>query len=81
MSTAVKHDQAADFLPAPELQERLNLLAEETNQPVSFYINDMLNKYLDDLEAACRIQKEARDIRAGKVKTRPLREVLAEMGL
>lgn len=78
-TTAVR--KPLTFRPLPENHQRLNALAQETNRPVSFYLNEMLGEYLDHYERAYRIQQEAQDIRAGKVKTRPLGEFMEELGI
>ncbi len=35
-----------------EIEQRLDILAEKTKRPKSFYIKDMLEKYLDEYEEA-----------------------------
>lgn len=74
------HEQPV-FQSAAEGQELLGVSVQEPSRPVSFCPAEMSDERLDSYERACRIQQEARDIRAGKVKTRPLGEFMDELGI
>lgn len=65
----------------PEIKERLDHLVSETNRPLSYYITDALETGLDAIEPAYLLKNDAEMVRAGKLKTRSLAEVKAEMGL
>lgn len=80
MSTTTEKTPVTFYAPCEQM-ERLIAVAEENHVSVSFCLNDMLDKYLSDLESAYQVKKEAQDIRDGKVATRPLGEVLAELGV
>jgi toxin-antitoxin system protein len=56
-------------------------LSQQTNRPVSFYINAILEEHLDDLEYAYLLKSEAEDIRAGRAKSYSLDSVKKELGL
>lgn len=71
----------ATFRTTPELKSRVEFLAKETHRPSSFYLNLLLEEYLDDLEDIYLSEKILQDIRSGKEKTFTAEEVFAEAGL
>lgn len=64
-----------------ELYDRLNRLAEETGRTRSFYIRQLIEKYLDDLEDIYLAEETLERVRAGKEKLYTLEEAEAELGL
>lgn len=71
----------ATFRTTPEMKERVEFLAKETNRPSSFYYNLLLEDYLDDLEDIYLSEQVLIDIRSGKQKTYSAEEVFKEAGL
>ena len=71
----------ATFRTTPELKERVEFLAKETNRPSSFYYNLLLEDYLDDLEDIYLSEQILTEIKSGKQTTYPAEEVFREAGL
>ena len=71
----------ATFRTTPELKSRVEFLAKETHRTSSFYLNLLLEEYLDDLEDIYLSEKVLQDIRSGKEKTYTTEEVCKELGL
>lgn len=67
-------------LPA-EIETRLDQLAKATGRTKRFYARQATTEHLDDLEDLYLAEKERAAIRAGRVKTIPLEEVMREYGL
>ena len=67
-------------LPA-ELYERLNRLAEETGRTRSFYIRQLIEKHLDELEDIYLAEETLERVRAGEEKLYTLDEAETEFGL
>lgn len=61
-----------------EIANRLLYLAEKTNRPKSFYIKDMLEKYIDEYEDAYLALDRLNNKNARYLNTE---EVEAELGL
>jgi RHH-type rel operon transcriptional repressor/antitoxin RelB len=64
-----------------EIEKRLDALAKETGRTKSFYVREAILEHLDDLEDIYIAEKRLADIRAGRVKTIPLEEVMKEYGM
>ena len=64
-----------------EIEKRLDALAKETGRTKSFYVREAILEHLDDLEDLYIAEKRLADIRAGRVKTIPLEEVMKEYGI
>jgi RHH-type rel operon transcriptional repressor/antitoxin RelB len=64
-----------------EIEKRLDALAKETGRTKSFYVREAILEHLDDLEDLYIAEKRLADIRAGRVKTIPLEEVMKEYGM
>ncbi len=62
-------------LPA-EIERRLDALAKETGRTKTFYAREAILEHLDDLEDIYLAERRLADIRAGRVKTIPLEEVM-----
>jgi RHH-type rel operon transcriptional repressor/antitoxin RelB len=61
--------------------ERLDKLAAMTGRSRSFYMVEAIKEYIDDLENLYLAEQRLIDIRAGKVKTVPLAEVMKQYGM
>ena len=64
-----------------EIEKRLDALAKATGRTKSFYAREAILEHLDDLEDIYLAEQELADIRAGRVKTVPLEEVMKDLGL
>lgn len=64
-----------------EIERRLDALAKETGRTKSFYVREAILEHLDDLEDIYIAERELADIRAGRVKTIPLEEVMKDLGM
>ncbi len=67
-------------LPA-EIEARLDNLAQTTGRTKSYYVREAILEHLDDLEDLYLAERELAGIRAGRVKTIPLEEVMKQYGL
>lgn len=63
-----------------DLELRIKRLAEETGRPQSFYINQMIEREIDQVEREYSILRDAEAYRAGRLKTVALSELNAELG-
>jgi RHH-type rel operon transcriptional repressor/antitoxin RelB len=64
-----------------DIERRLTALAEATGRTKTFYAREAILGYLDDLEDIYLAERALEEIRAGRVKTIPLDEVMREHGL
>lgn len=64
-----------------ELENRLANLASITNRPKSFYVREALDLAIGEIEDIYLAEKRLEDIRAGKSKPVPLKEVMTRYGL
>jgi RHH-type rel operon transcriptional repressor/antitoxin RelB len=64
-----------------EIEKRLDELAKQTGRTKSFYVRQAILEQLDDLEDIYFAEQELADIRAGRVKTVPLEEVIKDLGM
>lgn len=64
-----------------ELKDRLDALAASTGRPASYYVREAVEEHLSTMEYAYTLQAEVEAIRRGEAKTRPLSELMAEMGI
>lgn len=71
----------ATFRIRPELKSRIEFLAKETHRSASFYYNQLVEDYLDDLEDIYLSEQVLSEIRSGKQRTYTLDEVRKELGL
>lgn len=67
-------------LPA-EMENRLNVLAEATNRPKSFYVREALERSLEDIEDVYLAENALERFRASGEKAIPLEDVMKEYGL
>lgn len=64
-----------------EVDERLSRLAAATGRSKSYYLRELVTAGIDDLEYAYGLIGRAEAIRAGQRETRPLEEVMSEVGI
>lgn len=69
------------FKTSVENKARIQKLAKLTNRSVSYYLNILLNDYLEDLEDIYLSEQILADIKLGKETTYSLEEVKKELGL
>ena len=65
----------------PELENRLDALAQATGRSKSDYVTEAILEYLEDLADLHLAEQRLRDIQNGKSKTVPLEEVLKRYGM
>jgi RHH-type rel operon transcriptional repressor/antitoxin RelB len=73
MSTSVRF--------SPEIEERLDRLARETGRSKSFYIKQMVEGSIDDVEDCYLAESVLEGIRAGKEAVHSSAAVRKELGL
>jgi len=64
-----------------DIERRLTALAEVTGRTKTFYAREAILGYLDDLEDIYLAERALEEVRAGRVKTTSLDEVMREHGL
>ena len=64
-----------------DIEERLNVLAKKTGRTKTFYAREAILEYLDDLEDIYLAEKRYEDIRSGKNKPIPLKNVMKRYDL
>ncbi len=64
-----------------DVETRLDQLAHRTGRSKTFYVREAILEHLDDLEDLYLAERELDDIRAGRVRTTPLEEVMKRYGL
>jgi RHH-type rel operon transcriptional repressor/antitoxin RelB len=67
-------------LPA-DIERRLDALAAATGRTKTFYAREAILEHLERLEDIYLAERGLEEIRAGKVKTIPLDDVMREYGL
>ncbi|WP_019410442.1 type II toxin-antitoxin system RelB family antitoxin [Pseudomonas psychrophila] len=60
----------------PDLEERLQKLAQATGRSAAFYVTQAIELHLDDIEDLSIAERRLADIRAGRSETIPLEQVL-----
>lgn len=60
----------------PDLEERLQKLAQATGRSTAFYVIQAIALHLDDLEDLSIAERRLADIRTGSSETIPLEQVL-----
>jgi len=65
----------------PELEARLDALAKRTGRTKAFYLRQLIEENIDDLEDYYRAEEVSERVRRGEEKTRPWHEVRRELGL
>lgn len=64
-----------------DLEARLTRLAKRTGRSKSYYVTEAIREHLADLEDIYIAERRLSEIRAGRVETVPLGEVMAKHGL
>ena len=64
-----------------DVESRLDQLANLTGRSKTFYVQEAIVEYLDDLEDLYLAEHELEEIRAGRAKTIPLAEVMKRYGM
>jgi RHH-type rel operon transcriptional repressor/antitoxin RelB len=65
----------------PEIENRLERLAEATGRTKTFYAREAIVEYLGDLEDIYLAEQRLTDIRAGRTQTIPLEDVMKSYDL
>lgn len=65
----------------PRVDARLEELARLTGRSKDFYLRELIQQGMDELEDAYLGELEAERVRRGESSTRPLDDVAAELGL
>ena len=67
-------------LPA-DVEKRLAALAEATGRTKTIYAREAILEHIDDLEDLYLAEQRLAEIRAGRVRTIPLEDVMREYGM
>lgn len=67
-------------LPA-DMENRLNVLAEATNRPKSFYVREALERSLEDIEDVYLAETALERFRASGERAIPLEELEERLGM
>jgi RHH-type rel operon transcriptional repressor/antitoxin RelB len=65
----------------PEVEQRLDHLAESTGRTKAFYLREMIVNGLDDLEDLYLAEQATIERRAGRLKSVPLEDVMRRYGM
>lgn len=66
---------------SPDVEKRLDALAAKTGRTKAFYLREIIEKGLEDLEDYYLAVEISERIRRGEEKTYPLEDVIRELGL
>ena len=66
---------------APEIEERLNFLAAQTGRSKAFYLREIIERGLDDMEDYFLAADVLERVRKGKEKIRSSAEIKKDLGL
>jgi RHH-type rel operon transcriptional repressor/antitoxin RelB len=64
-----------------DVETRLEQLANLTGRSKTFYVQEAILEYLDDIEDLYLAEHELEEIRAGRSKTTPLADVMKRYGM
>ncbi len=64
-----------------EVERRLDELARKTGRTKTFYAREAILEHLEDMEDLYLAEQQTSRIRAGKLKTIPIEEVLKRYGM
>jgi RHH-type rel operon transcriptional repressor/antitoxin RelB len=64
-----------------EIEKRLQALAQSTGRSKTFYARQAILAHLDDLEDLYLAEQQMTEVRAGRLKTIPLEEVMKRYGM
>ena len=65
----------------PEIEARLDALAARTGRTKAYYLRQLIENGLEDLEDYYKAVEVSERIRRGEEKTYPLAEVMRDLGL
>ena len=66
---------------SPEIEQRLDSLAKRTGRSKSFYIKELIEDNIDELEDVYLAINTLEDVRSGKDKTHSAASVRKQLGL
>lgn len=66
---------------APEIELRLDRLAASTGRTKAYYLREIIERGIEDMEDVYLAQKVLEDVRAGRETTSSLEEVEKRLGL
>jgi len=66
---------------SPEIEKRLDNLSKKTGRSKSFYIKELIEDNIDDLEDVYLAINTLEDVRSGKEKTHSSASVRQQLGL
>jgi RHH-type rel operon transcriptional repressor/antitoxin RelB len=66
---------------SPETEQRLDSLAAQTGRTKAYYLREIIERGLDDIEDIYLAEQRLEDIRAGRSATVPLEEVMKRYGM
>ena len=64
-----------------EMETRLNNLAKETGRTKTYYVRQLIEEHIDELEDIYLAEKRLENVRSGKSQTYSLKEVEARLDL
>lgn len=64
-----------------DLQARIKRLADDTGRPQSFYINQMIEREIDQIEFEYSILQDVQAHRAGRLETISIDQLKSDLGL
>jgi RHH-type rel operon transcriptional repressor/antitoxin RelB len=64
-----------------DVEQRLENLARKTERSKTFYAREAILEHLDDLEGLYLAEQEMTGIRAGRLKSSPLEQIMKRYGL
>ena len=66
---------------APDIEQRLDRLAANTGRTKAYYLREIIERGIDDMEDVYLAQKVLEDVRAGRETTSSLEDVKKRLGL
>ena len=66
---------------APEIEQRLDFLASQTGRPKAFYLRELIERGLEDMEDYYLAADVLERLRKGQEKTHAAADVRADLGL
>jgi len=66
---------------APDIEQRLDRLAATTGRTKAYYLREIIERGIEDMEDVYLAQKVLEDVRAGRETTSSLEEVEKRLGL
>jgi RHH-type rel operon transcriptional repressor/antitoxin RelB len=66
---------------APEIEQRLDRLAATTGRTKAYYLREIIERGIEDMEDVYLAQKVLEDVRAGRETTSSLEDVEKRLGL